>query len=55
MDEAKSARVRRVGWGTGVRGVARLGRGARHDLRRAPSSRSVTQPPRLTRITQTGS
>ena len=55
MDEAKSATVRRVGWGTGVCGVARLGPGARHGLRRAPCIRSVAQPTRLTRITQTGS
>jgi len=55
MDEAKSARSRRVGRETGVCGVARLGRGARHGLRRAPCIRSVSHPTRLTRITQTGS
>ena len=55
MDEAKSARVRRVGWGRGVYGVARLGRSAHHGLRRAPSIRSLTEAKRLTRNTQTGS
>jgi hypothetical protein len=55
MDEAKSARSLRVGWVRGVCGVARLGRGARHGLRRAPCIRSLAQPTRLTRITQAGS
>jgi hypothetical protein len=35
MDEAKLARVRRVGSARGVCGVARLGRGVNHDLRRS--------------------
>jgi len=30
MNEGKSTRSRRVGWERGVRGIARLGRGARH-------------------------
>jgi len=55
MDEAKSARVRRVGWGRGVCGVARLGRSAYYVLRRASCIRSLAQPTRLTRNTQTGS
>ena len=55
MHEAKSARSRRVGWARGVCGVARLGRGAHHGLRRAPCIRSLAQPTRLTRNTQTGS
>jgi hypothetical protein len=55
MHEAKSARVRRVGSGRGVCGVARLDRGARHGLRRAPCIRSLALPTRLTLNTQTGS
>ncbi len=56
MDEAKSARVRRLGWGTGVWGVARLGGGARHGLRRAPCIRSPSPSQRGSRgFTQTGS
>ena len=55
MHETKSARSRRVGWGRGVCGVARLGRGADHGLRRAPSIRSLAEAKRLTRIGQTGS
>jgi len=55
MDEAKSARSRRVGWERGVCGVARLGRGSRYDRRRAPSIRSLSPPTRLMRNTQTGS
>ena len=55
MDEAKSTRSRRVGWERGVCGVARLDRGAYHGLRRAPCIRSLSQPTRLTLITQTGS
>ena len=54
MDEAKSARSRRVGLVRGVCGVARLGRGARHGLRRAPSIRTLAKPTRLTRNAQTG-
>jgi hypothetical protein len=41
MNEGKSVRSRRVGPGRGVCGVARLGRGARHGLRRAPCIRSL--------------
>ncbi len=55
MREAKSARSRRIGSGRGVCGVARLGRGVRHGLRRAPCIRSLALPTRLTRNTQTGS
>jgi len=55
MDEAKSVRSRRVGRERGVCGVARLDRGARHGLRRAPCIRSLSRPTRLTWITQTGS
>jgi hypothetical protein len=55
MDEVKSARSRRVGWESGVCGVARLGRSAYYVLRRAPCIRSLSQPTRLTRNTQTGS
>ena len=55
MDEAKSARVRRVGLVRGVCGVARLGRSACYVLRRAPGIRTLAKPTRLTRITQTGS
>jgi hypothetical protein len=55
MDEAKSARSRRVGRERGVCGVARLSRSPRYGLRRAPSIRSLSQPTRLTRNTQTAS
>ena len=55
MNEAKSARSRRVGSERGVCGVARLGRGARHGLRRAPCIPSLALPTRLTLNTQTGS
>ena len=55
MHEAKSARSRRVGSERGVCGVARLGRGSRHGLRRAPCIRSLALPTRLTLNTQTGS
>jgi len=55
MDEAKSARSLRVGRVRGACGVARLGHGARHGLRRAPCIRSLAEAKRLTRITQTGS
>jgi hypothetical protein len=55
MDEAKSVRSRRVGRERGVCGVARLGRSAHYVLRRAPCIRSLSQPTRLTRNTQTGS
>src|SRR5271165_7199851 len=41
MDEAKSARVRGVGWGSGVCGVACLSRSAHYGLRRAPGLRSL--------------
>jgi hypothetical protein len=54
MDEAKSARSRRVGWEKGVCGVARLGRSPHYGLRRAPSIRSLSQPTRLARNAQTG-
>ncbi len=43
MHETKSARSLWVGWGRGVCGVARLGRGADHGLRRAPGIRSLAQ------------
>ncbi len=55
MNEGKSARSLRVGWERGVCGVARLARGAHHGRRRAPCIRSLSQPTRLTQITQTGS
>jgi hypothetical protein len=55
MDEAKSAGVRRVGLARGVCGVARLGRSARYELRRAPCIRSLAKSTRLARNTQTGS
>jgi len=55
MHEAKSARSRRVGWERRVCGVARLGGGARHRLRRAPCIHILSQPTRLTRVIQTGS
>jgi len=55
MDEAKSARSLRVGSGRGGCGVAWLGREAHHDLRHAPCIRSLAEPTRLTRNTQTGS
>jgi len=55
MHEAKFARSQRVGSGRGVCGVARLGRGTRHGLRRAPCIRSLALPTRLTLNTQTGS
>src|SRR6202011_3957503 len=54
-NEEKSARSRRVGRERGVCGVARLVRGTRHGLRRAPCIRSLSQPTRLTRNIQTGS
>ncbi len=54
MNEGKSVRYRRVGSGRGVCGVARLGRGARHGLRRVPCIRSLALPMRLTWNTQTG-
>jgi hypothetical protein len=55
MDEAKSARVRRVVLVRGVCGVARLGRSTYYVLRRALCIRSLAKPTRLTRNTQTGS
>jgi hypothetical protein len=55
MNEGKSVRSRRVGSEWGVCGVARLDRGARHGLRRAPCIRSLALPTRLTLNTQTGS
>ncbi len=55
MSEGKSVRSRRVGPARGVCGVARLGRGTHHDLRRAPCIRSLAGPTRLMWITQTGS
>jgi len=55
MHETKSARSLWVGWGRGACGVARLGRGANHGLRRAPGIRSLAEAKRLTRNTQTGS
>jgi hypothetical protein len=55
MNEGKSVRSRRVGSGRGVCGVARLVRGINHGLRRAPCIRSLAEPTRLTRNTQTGS
>jgi hypothetical protein len=55
MPEAKSVRSRRVGSGRGVCGVARLGRGARRCLRRAPCIRCLALPTRLTLNTQSGS
>ena len=55
MHEAKFARSQRVGSEKGVCGVARLGRGARHGLRRAPCIRSLALPTRLTLNTQAGS
>src|SRR5258708_33096551 len=55
MNEAKSVRSRRVGSGRGVCGVAQLGRGAHHGLRRAPCIRSLAGPTRLARNAQTGS
>src|SRR5450631_2158614 len=54
-NEGKSARSLRVGWERGVCGVARLDRSARYGPRRAPCIRSLSQPTRLTRNTQTGS
>jgi hypothetical protein len=54
-NEGKSVRSRRVGSERGVCGVARLGREARHGLRRAPCIRSLALPTRLTLNTQTGS
>jgi len=54
MDEAKSSRVRRVGLVRGVCGVARLGLALNLVLRRAPGIRTLTNPTRLTRNTQTG-
>jgi hypothetical protein len=53
MDEAKSARSRRVGWERGVCGVAQLVRSTHYGQRRAPCIRSLSQPTRLTRNTQT--
>jgi hypothetical protein len=55
MDEAKSARSRRVGLVRGVCGVARLVRSTHYALRRAPCIRSLARPTRLTLNTQTGS
>src|SRR5258707_6975769 len=55
MHEAKSARSRRAGSERGVCGVARLGRGARHGLRRAPCIRCLALLTRLTLNAQTGS
>jgi hypothetical protein len=55
MNEGKSVRSRRVGSARGVCGVARLARGISHGLRRAPCIRSLAEPTRLTRNTQTGS
>jgi hypothetical protein len=55
MSEGKSVRSRRVGSGMGVCGVARLGRGIIHGLRRAPCIRSLAEPTRLTRNIQAGS
>jgi hypothetical protein len=55
MDEAKSARSRRVALGRGVCGVARLGRSAHYVLRRAPCIRTLAKPTWLTRDAQTGS
>jgi hypothetical protein len=48
-------RSRRVGSGRGVCGVARLARGINHGPRRAPCIRSLAEPTRLARNTQTGS
>src|SRR5260370_38934457 len=53
-NEGKSVRSRRVGSARGVCGVARLGRGINHGRRRAPCIRSLAEPTRLTRNTQTG-
>jgi hypothetical protein len=47
MNEGKSVRCRRVGRVRGVCGVARLVRGARHGLRRAPCIRSLALAKRL--------
>jgi hypothetical protein len=55
MNEAKSARSRRVGLGRGVCGVARLGGSVHYVLRRAPCIRTLAKPTRLTRNTQTAS
>jgi len=55
MNEGKSVRSRRVGSGRGVCGVARLVPGINHGLRRAPCIRSLAEPARFTRNTQTGS
>ena len=55
MNEGKSVRSQGVGSGRGVCGVARLARGINHGLRRAPCIRSLAEPTRLTRNTQTGS
>jgi hypothetical protein len=55
MHEAKSVRSRRVGSGRGVCGIARLGRGAHHGLRRAPCIRSLALPTRLTGNNPAGS
>ncbi len=55
MTEGKSVRSRWVGSARGVCGVARLGRGALHGLRRAPCIHSLAEPTRLTLNTQTGS
>jgi len=55
MDEAKSARSRRVGLVRGVCGVALLGRSVHYATRRAPCIRSLAEAKRLTRNTQTGS
>jgi hypothetical protein len=55
MEEAKSARSQGVGWVRGVCGVARLGRGNHHGLRRAPCILSLAEAKRLAGNTQTGS
>ena len=55
MIEGKSVRSRRVGSARGVCGVARLGRGIHHGLRRAPCIRSLAEPTRLTWNPRTGS
>jgi hypothetical protein len=55
MDEANSARVRRIGLVRGVCGVARLGRSSHYVLRRALCIRFLAKPTRLATMTQTGS
>jgi hypothetical protein len=54
MDEAQSARVRRVGRVRSLCGVARLGGSAHYALRRAPYIRFLTEAKRLTGNAQTG-